>query len=174
MTYALSALQAGALATRARLLRRKRLLTAHQAALLDVMLWTARKPGSGMLTASLAVLARLAGQARSTAAEGVRRLEELGFLQRIRRRVRVAWVGGATASRQVANAYRLAAEVSSNLRETHTGSGARPARKQTSILTYVTEAAGQGRVAALEALEKVRAARLAAISRTKGALVCNS
>lgn len=138
------------------------------------MLWTARKPGSGVLTASLAVLARLAGQARSTAAEGVRRLEQLGLLQRIRRRVRVAWIGGATASRQVANAYRLTAEQAPNWRLQNTGSGARPAIKQTSVLTYAVEGPGQGRSAALDALEKVRAARLAVIGRTRDALVCRS
>ena len=105
--YSLSGSQAGAIATRVRLLRRQRLLTAHQAALADVMLWSARCPGNGVLTASLAVLARLAGQAGSTVIEGVRQLEELGLLTRIRRRIRVAWAAGAMASRVVANAYRL-------------------------------------------------------------------
>ena len=57
------------------------------------MLWSARQPGSGVLCASLKALARLAGQGRSTAAEGIKRLEELGLIQKIRRRVRVAWGG---------------------------------------------------------------------------------
>jgi DNA-binding MarR family transcriptional regulator len=63
-------------------LRKQGLLSQHQYGLLDCMLWQARKPGSGFLAASLAVLARLAGQARSTATEGIRRLEELGLLRR--------------------------------------------------------------------------------------------
>ena len=46
-----------------------------------------------MLTASLKVLARLAGQGRSTVAEGIKRLAELGLISKIRRRVRVVWGG---------------------------------------------------------------------------------
>ena len=61
-----------------------------------------------MLTASLKVLARLAGQGRSTVAEGIKRLAELGLISKIRRRVRVVW--GAIASRQIANAYVLQAD----------------------------------------------------------------
>jgi hypothetical protein len=96
MTYALSPSQAGQLAARGRVLLRRRQITVHQAALLDAMLWGARRPGSAMLTASLKVLARLAGQGRSTVAEGIKRLAEL-------------W-GGSVASRQIANAYVLRAD----------------------------------------------------------------
>ena len=95
------------IAQRGRYLLRRRLITAHQLVLLDAMLWAARKPGSATLTASLRVLARMAGQARSTVTEGIQALEKLGLVQRIRRRVRVAWIGGGVASRQVANAYRM-------------------------------------------------------------------
>jgi DNA-binding MarR family transcriptional regulator len=56
----------------------------HQAALLEAMLWTARRPGSVILTASFKALARLAGQGRSTATAGIAVLERLGFIQRIR------------------------------------------------------------------------------------------
>lgn len=145
-TYALSASQAGALATRVRLLRRQRALTAHQAALLDVMLWSARRPGSGVLTASLQVLARLAGQGRSTVAEGIKRLAELGLIQKIRRRVRVAW-GGSVASRVVANAYRLLAP--------DTESGSQTAREQTSIIS-IMETPSVEQKAAQEALAQRR------------------
>ena len=72
----LSGPQTGAIATRGRKLLRRRLITPHHYALLDAVLWAARKPGSATLIASLHVLARLAGQARSTVTEGVRRLEE--------------------------------------------------------------------------------------------------
>ena len=109
MTYALSPSQAGQLAARGRVLLRRRQMTVHQAAVLDAMLWTARRPGSGILTASLKVLARLAGQGRSTVACGIKRLAELGFIQKINRRVRVAW-GGSVASRVVANAYVFRAD----------------------------------------------------------------
>src|ERR1700712_6023183 len=93
MPTALSPYQAGAIAQRGRYLLRRRLITAHQLVLLDAMLWAARKPGSATLTASLRVLAKLAGQARSTVTEGIQALEKLGLVQRIRRRVRVAWIG---------------------------------------------------------------------------------
>ena len=146
--YTLSGPEAGAIAQRVRLLRRQRLLTAHQAALADVLLWTARKPGSGLLAASLAVLARLAGQARSTATEGVRRLEELGLITRIRRRVRVAWIGGGQASRQIANAYRLLAP--------DTETAARPAREQSLTIISVTSPPSGTMKAAVEALERRR------------------
>ena len=127
-TYTLSPAQAGVLAARVRLLRRRRLLTAHQAALADVLLWGGRRPGSGLLVASLGCLARLAGQARSTATEGIRRLEELGLIQRIRRRVRVAW-GGSVASRVVANAYRIV--------PADTETGPRPAERSLSVISTV-------------------------------------
>jgi hypothetical protein len=108
MSHTLSPAQAGQIATRARRLRHEGRLTQHEYGLVDAMLWQARKPGSAILTASLRVLALLCGQGRSTVAQGVRRLEELGLIQRIRRRVRVAW-GGSIASRVIANGYRLIA-----------------------------------------------------------------
>ena len=114
--------EAGAIAQRGRKLLRRGRITAHQHALLDTLLWAARKPGEAVLTASYKALARLAGQARSTAAVGIRQLEKLGLIQRIRRRVRVAWISRATASRQIANAYRLLVA--------DTGSEARPGRER--------------------------------------------
>jgi hypothetical protein len=151
---ALSGPQAGAIATRARKLLRRRLLTPHQHALLDAVLWTARRPGSATLIASLSVLARLAGQARSTVTEGVRRLEELGLLVRVRRRVRVAWIGAGVASRVVANAYRLLVP--------DTETAGRPAREQPSIISIVEAPIGAVREAQ-EALEEVARRRAAAV-----------
>ena len=105
----LSGPEAGAIAARGRLLLRRRVITHAQHSLLVAFLFGAgRRPGSAGLVASLAALARMSGQARSTAIEGVARLEALGLLQRVRRRVRVAWEG-SIASRVVANAYRLVA-----------------------------------------------------------------
>lgn len=149
----LSPTQAGALAARVRKLRQQLLLTAHQAALMDVMLWCARKPGSSLLTASLATLARLAGQCRRTTAEGIRRLEELGLIQRIRRRVRVAW-GGGVASRQIANAYRLLVPDTECKRP--------PAREEHLIISLAEGPSGAQRIAQ-QALEKLRAARTRAL-----------
>jgi hypothetical protein len=92
-----------------------------------------------MLTASLQVLARLAGQGRSTVAEGIKRLAELGLIQKIKRRVRVAW-GGSVASRVVANAYRLLV--------TDTESSRQTAREQTSIISIMETPSLEQRVAA--------------------------
>jgi DNA-binding Lrp family transcriptional regulator len=141
--YSLSGTQAGQIATRGRQLLRRGLITHAQHSLLDTVLWAARKPGSATLIASLKTLARMAGQARSTATEGIRRLEELGVLQRIRRRARVAWAAGAMASRVVANAYRLVAP------DTETDS--RPAKQQPLSIS-ILEAPSSAMKAAQQAL----------------------
>lgn len=143
MTYALSPSQAGLLAARGRVLLRQHQITTHQAALLDAMLWSARRPGSAMLTASLKVLARLAGQGRSTVAEGIKRLAELGLISKIRRRVRVAW-GGSIASRQIANAYVLRAE--------DTESGKQTAKIKPQVIISILSNPGPTQRAAQEAL----------------------
>ena len=145
--YSLSGPQAGRIATRARQLLRRRLLTPHQYALLDTALWAARRPGSATLIASLKVLARLAGQGRSTVADGIRRLEALGLVQRVRRRVRVAWVRGGQASRQIANAYRLLVP--------DTESGTRAAKEQPLIISVI-EAPSETQRTAREALAERR------------------
>jgi hypothetical protein len=146
--YSLSGPQAGQLATQGRQLLRRGLLTPHQYVLWDTLLWGARKPGSATLSASLKALARLAGQGRNTVAEGIRKLEELGLLQRVRRRIRVAWLGGQ-ASRQVANLYRLLPP--------DTESGARTANKQSPSFTIMEVQSGAVR-AAQEALAARRKA----------------
>jgi DNA-binding transcriptional MocR family regulator len=153
--YTLSGSEAGSIAQRGRLLLRRGVITPFQYALLDAILWPARRPGSATLIASLPTLARLSGQARSTVAEGIAALERLGLIQRIKRRVMVAWHGGRTASRQIANAYRLIVPA--------TGSGSRPAREQASVISIV-EAPHAGQKAAQEALEAVRARRQGALA----------
>ena len=127
-THTLSGPQAGQIATRGRQLLRRGLITHAQHSLLDTVLWAARRPGNATLIASLATLARMAGQARSTATEGVKRLEELGLLRRIQRRVRVAWAG-SVASRVIANAYRLLVP--------DTETDGRSGREQPSIISIV-------------------------------------
>jgi hypothetical protein len=146
--YSLSGPQAGQIAARARHLLQRRLLTPHQYALLDTVLWAARKPGSATLIASLKALARLAGQGRSTVAEGIGRLEELGLLQRIRRRVRVPWIGGGQASRQVANAYRLL--------PLDTESNRQPAREQTLRISVIESPVGTAKAAQAALAERRR------------------
>jgi hypothetical protein len=148
MTHTLSPAQAGQIAQKARLYLRQGKLTHAQHSLLTVMLWGARKPGSATLAASLPILARLAGQARSTVVLGVDALERLGLLQRIKRRVRVAWMG-VTASRQIANAYVLMA--------LDTGSDSQPGKEQPSVISILETPIGAARAAQKVLAERRRA-----------------
>jgi len=107
MHQRLSPTQAGALARRARRLLRRGLLTHRQLALLDCLLWSCRRPDTGAVVVSYTRLQRLARVARATVAAGLRRLEELGLLSRVKRRVRVLWANGGQRSRQAASAYVL-------------------------------------------------------------------
>ena len=103
----LSPTQAGAIAKRARRLLRRGLITHRQLALLDCLLWSCRRPDTGAIVVSYTALQRLAHVARATVAAGLRRLEELGLLSRVKRRVRVLWANGGQQSRQAASAYVL-------------------------------------------------------------------
>jgi hypothetical protein len=141
--YTLSGPEAGAIAARGRLLLRRRVITHAQHSLLTALLFGARRPGSAVLVASLATLARIAGQARSTATEGIARLEDLGLLQRVRRRVRVAWAG-SIASRVVANAYRLVVP--------DTETDGRSAREEHLVIYTMAEAPSVAHRAAAEVL----------------------
>ena len=99
---------AGAIAKRARKLLRKGRLSAKQYVLLDCLLWSCRKNGAAAATVSYSALQKLAHMARDTIATGLRKLADMGLLQAIKRRVRVAW-GGSTASRQGTSTYVLIA-----------------------------------------------------------------
>ncbi|MBV8614933.1 MAG: hypothetical protein JOY66_14380 [Acetobacteraceae bacterium] len=105
--HRLSPTQAGAIAKRARKLLRRGLITHRQLALLDCLLWSCRRPDTGAIVVSYTALQRLAHVARATVAAGLRRLEELGLLSRVKRRVRVLWANGGQQSRQAASAYVL-------------------------------------------------------------------
>ncbi len=98
---------AGAIAKRGRKLLRRGLITHRQLALLDCLLWSCRNPVTGAIVVSYTALQRLAHMARETIADGLRRLEALGVLSRIKRRVRLAWANGGHASRQATSAYVL-------------------------------------------------------------------
>jgi hypothetical protein len=103
----ISPAQAGSIAARGRKLLRQGRISHRQAVLLDCLLWSVRRPGAGAVAASYAVLSRLAHISRETVADGVRRLAALGLVSIVKRRVRCAWIGGGTASRQASNAYVL-------------------------------------------------------------------
>lgn len=103
----LSPAEAGDVAKRARKLLRRGLLTHRQLALLDCLLWSCRCPRTGAIVVSYTALQRLAHMARETIAEGLRRLEAVRLLSRVKRRVRLSWANGGQASRQATNAYVL-------------------------------------------------------------------
>lgn len=101
---------AGQLAWRIRKLHRRGDLTHADLALADALLWSSRKPGLAVAVVSYSALQRLARVARGTVAAGLRRLEALGILHRIKRRLRVLWGCGGSASRQDVSAYVLHAD----------------------------------------------------------------
>jgi hypothetical protein len=152
--HALAPYQAAQIARRGEKLLQRRQLTTHQYALLQIMLWRVRKPGSATLIAAMGVLAQLAGQARSTVIDGLNRLEELGLIVRIQRRARVAWMG-SVASRVIANAYRMVAP------DTETG---RPAAREEPLRSITVFEAPIAAVRnAQERLETIARERLRAI-----------
>jgi hypothetical protein len=102
----LSAADAGELIRRARKMLRRGLLTHRELVLVDTLIWSCRKPGRSEAIVSYTTLQRLAHVSRETIARGLRRLGQLGLMQTIKRRVRVAW-GGRIASRQATSAYRF-------------------------------------------------------------------
>jgi hypothetical protein len=90
----------------------RRLLTARiisptDYAVLDALLWRCRRPGRSDLAVDYRSIARLAGVCRDTAIGAVRKLADIGLIQKIRRRVNVRWGRGreCLASRAIANGY---------------------------------------------------------------------
>jgi hypothetical protein len=79
-----------ALAKRARKLLRAGQITAKQFVLLDCLLWCCRSR-TGSIVVSYTALQRLCHIARATVADGLRALERLGVLSRVKHRIRVGW-----------------------------------------------------------------------------------
>jgi hypothetical protein len=100
----LSPSQAGTIARRARKLLQDGQITHHQFALLETLLWRCRKAGQAVVCASYSSLQRLGHIARETVWAGLARLEELGLVQKVNRRVKIGWV-----SRQATNTYLVLA-----------------------------------------------------------------
>jgi hypothetical protein len=142
-------------AARLRKLLRRGLITPHQFAVADALLWSCRAPGREEAQVSYHRLAKLAGVGRSTAVEAVKRLRDLGVLSWRKTRLRVVWSLGV-ASRQWRNIYRL-------LAGSHTESSAWladrvQASKQDRI--EVARAGPEVRPGALEALAAIAAQRM--------------
>jgi hypothetical protein len=81
------------------------ILTPHQYAVLDALLWRLRRQGRPDLTAAYTAIARLANVSKDTAIGAIAKLESLGIIQKAKRRILVQWGRGRVASRQIANAY---------------------------------------------------------------------
>jgi hypothetical protein len=96
---------AARVAAHARRLLTAHIITPHDYAVLDAMLWRLRRPGRADIAVDYRTIARLAGVCRATTINSVRKFVEIGLLTKQLRRVRVAWGRGQTASRQIANAY---------------------------------------------------------------------
>lgn len=94
-------------AQHARRLLTAKLITPHDYAVLDTLLWRVRRHGRADLTATYKTLARLASVSRDTAIGSVGKLVDLGVIQKIKRRVKVRWGRGreCLASRQIDNGY---------------------------------------------------------------------
>ena len=95
------------IAAYARGLRELRLLTPHDFAVLDVMLWTLRKPGEAELEPKYADIGRKAGVSRDTAINAVKKLVQFGLLTKAKQWVIVQWgrARGNLTARQRPNLY---------------------------------------------------------------------
>jgi len=91
MSHFLSPNHAKRIAAYARGLRELRLLTPHDFAVLDTMLWTLRKPGEAVLEPSYADIARKAGVKRDAAINAVKKLVQFGLLTKAKQWLLVPW-----------------------------------------------------------------------------------
>ena len=149
----LSPAQAGDIAKRSRKLLRRGKLTHEEFTLLDTILWSCRRPGSGVVVASYGALQRLARLSRQTIANGLRALEACRVLTKVKRRVRVAWHQGGQRSRQATNAYVLHAPADTSAG--HSESAGRPVPREIEI-THRVEPSPAAVAAAQEALARRR------------------
>jgi hypothetical protein len=99
--------EAISIAKRGRRLLRTGRITAKTYVVLDCLLWSCRNPVTGTIVVSYRGLMRLCHCARETVAGALAVLERLGLVGRIKRRIKVAWHNGGSASRQLSNAYTL-------------------------------------------------------------------
>jgi hypothetical protein len=96
----LSPTQASDIARRGRHLLQAGQLTHHQLTLLDALLWRCRKHGQAAACASYAGLQRLCHMARDTVWTGLKRLERLGLIRKVKQRIQIGW-----CSRQATSVY---------------------------------------------------------------------
>ena len=107
MSQFLSPNHAKRIAAYGRGLRELRLLTPHDFAVLDAMLWTLRKPGEAELEPKYADIARKAGVKRDAAINAVKKLVQFGLLTKTKQWLIVQWgrARGNLTARQRPNRY---------------------------------------------------------------------
>jgi hypothetical protein len=107
MSHFLSPNHAKRIAAYARGLKELRLLTPHDFAVLDAMLWMLRKPGEAMLEPKYADIARKAGVKRDAAINAVKKLVQFGLLTKAKQWLIVPWGRGRSnlTARQRPNLY---------------------------------------------------------------------
>jgi predicted transcriptional regulator len=95
------------IAAYARGLKELRLLTPHDFAVLDAMLWTLREPGHAELEPKYADIARKAGVKRDTAINAVKKLVQFGLLTKAKQWLIIPWgrARGNLTARQRPNLY---------------------------------------------------------------------
>ena len=168
--------RAGRLAKRGRELLRAGAITHRELALLDCLLWSCRRPGQDLAVASYTALCKLVHVAKDTVSQGLRKLEGLGLIERLKRRVLLSWHQGGTASRQATSCYRLVpppeSETSgqaahpgggSTTGTAHTESSGRTVNREIEIL-YHERTVNDDAEAARKALAEVRERQQAAFN----------
>jgi hypothetical protein len=107
MAHFLSPHHAKRIAAYGRGLRELRLLTPHDFAVLDTMLWTLRQPGHAELEPKYADIARKAGVKRDAAISAVKKLVQFGLLTKTKQWLIVPWGRGRSnlTARQRPNLY---------------------------------------------------------------------
>src|SRR3954464_8827941 len=107
MAHFLTPNHAKRIAAYARGLRELRLLTPHDFAVLDTMLWTLRKPGEAALEPKYADIARKAGVKRDAAISAVKKLVQFGLLTKAKQWLIIPWgrARGNLTARQRPNLY---------------------------------------------------------------------
>lgn len=130
--------ETGMVMKRARKLGRQGVLTPYDHRLLDTLLFQCGQPLSGAVVVSYTALNRITGMCRATLVKGVKRLTECGILQKVKRRLRMAWHQGGTVSLQAPNAYLFNVPAVTN-----TESTPQPVNQTLDILYIPQEVSGE-------------------------------
>lgn len=158
MDDTLSATGAGTVASRARKLLAKGLITHRQYALLDCLLWSCRTPGKATARVSYSILQERTHQARSTIAAGIEVLLNLGLIERTQHRILITGQNGGRVWKQLTNAYKL---IVGSEREFDGRTDSKPS-EITSLGSTVLSGAVKDAQAALSRIAQDRTAQLAA------------